>query len=806
MNNLRLALRSLAKSPGFTAVAALTLALGMGATTAFFSVLYGVVLRDPPYPEASRLVEIRNIWGGDSRNGGLISQAELFDFRERQRSFSGIGAAIRGRATLSQEQGAERVLLTRVSANLFPLLGVSPLLGRSFTTEEEKSGNDRSVILNYDFWQANFGGRENTLGQTIRLNGIEHTIIGIMPQGFSYAEPGTAVWKPLDLSSYGKADRDDRSIFAVARLAPNVSLTQARADLKRIAQQLRTDLPKAYPSDAQWSLTLHTMRHSQYGHLQTRLGALMAAAAAVLLIACVNVSIMFLLRAATRRREIMIRLALGAARRHIVGHLLAESAVICALGVLGGLVLAVFGMEVLKAFPPGEIPRLQEVALNGPVAAFTAAILLLVTVFIGLAPAASVLKTRINEGIAQTGRTTETPGAVRLREALTVMEIALAVLLLVGAGLTLRSLQGLLDVNLGFTTNQLLTFKTNLTESAYADVSRTNGFYDRLIAKIEALPGVTAVGSVSYLPLSTESHFASATPASGGASAGETPPTQQVGWRIVRGAYFENMRLSLLSGRYFDSTDQAGSQPTAIIDEELARRFWNDSAMALGQPLQFESSAGVETRTVVGIVRHVRHFGPGKPSLPDSYVPHTQYYQRGMYAVVKHAGSAEKLVPLVRAALAEVDPSVPMYFTETMEGRYDETLALPRFTAGLIGAFSTLALVLAGVGIFGVTAYSVSQRSREFGIRFSLGAPRSHVAGLVLGRVGRIALIGAALGGIAAFALAELMASVLFGVEPTDPVTLVTAAAVIGLTAIIASLVPLTRALRVNPVEALRTE
>jgi putative ABC transport system permease protein len=456
----------------------------------------------------------------------------------------------------------------------------------------------------------------------------------------------------------------------------------------------------------------------------------------------------------------------------------------------------------LQAFPPGEIPRLQEVALNGPVAIFTGAVLVVVTVLVGLAPAASVLKTRISEGITQTGRVTEGRSAVRMRETLTVVEIALAVLLLVSAGLTLRSLQNLLRVDLGFSTERVLSFKTNLVEGAYPNLERANRFYAEFSAKVAALPGVTSVGGVSYLPLGGESQFARAEPA-----AVPDATAQTVGWRVVRGAYFETMGLPLVRGRLFNDADRAGSVPVTIIDEDLARRFWPGANEVVGRQIRFSNDAKMATTcTVIGVVRAVRHSGPRDASLPNAYVPQAHVYQRGMFTVVKTASSPERLTPLIRAALAEVDPSVPMYFTATMERRYDDTVALPRFVAGLISAFSAFALLLAGVGIFGVTAYSVSQRTREFGIRFALGAQRAHVVGIVLGRVGRLALIGGVLGAVAAFQVAGLMQTLLFGVDPVDAPTLAVAVVTIAALALVATFIPLTRALRVNPIETLRAE
>jgi putative ABC transport system permease protein len=353
--------------------------------------------------------------------------------------------------------------------------------------------------------------------------------------------------------------------------------------------------------------------------------------------------------------------------------------------------------------------------------------------------------------------------------------------------------------DVGFATSQLFTFKTNLTAAAYPDLPHANRFYDQLTAKLEALPGVAAVAGVSYLPLSGESEFFSAAPV------GIAQPAATVAWRVVRGPYFSTMGSNLRKGRFFNDADRAGAPLVAIVDDAFARRFWPDEAAALGRSVRFGTGPDAQVRTIVGIVHHLKHFGPGQASLPEAFVPQAQFYKRGMYTVMK-TNTAASLAPLVRARLAEVDPAIPMYFIETMERRYAGTLALPRFTAGLVGTFSALALVLAGVGIFGVTAYSVAQRSREFGIRFALGAQRSHVVTLVLGRVGRLALLGGAIGGVAAYELAQLMGSLLFGVEPTDAPTLVAAAIVVAGTALAASLVPLARALRVNPADALRAE
>lgn len=808
MMELRYALRYLSRAPGFTAVAVVTLVLGMGANTAFFSVLYGVVLRQPSYPAAGRLVTVHNVLGGEAANGGRLSRAEVRDYQERQRAFEGLGAADLGRVTLTADKGAERVKLSHVTPNLFSILGVAPLRGRGFRSGEGKASDGLIAVLSHDFWQSNFAGAADILQRTVRLNGIEYGIVGVMPPGFSYPEPGVAAWMPLDVGPRDASDRGDHYLGAVGRLAPGLTAKDARLDLQRVARQLQKDMPGAYPADALWSIGLESLRQTQFGHMLLPLGVLMATAASVLLIACVNVATMSLLRAVVRRREIKIRLALGATRRHVIRQLVTESAVVCVLGAGGGLILAQAGLDALKLFAPGDIPRLAEVSISLPAALFTGIVLVLVTLIVGLAPAVIVARTRAFDGAITTTRSSDDRAATRLREAFTVMEIALAASLLICAGLTLRSLHGLGQVDLGFATENRFSFKTNLTARDYPDQARVDRFYGELTTKLESLPGTLSIGAISYLPLSGEAQAVDATPA--GPSSLREGEGIRVGWGIVRGRYFETMGLTLLQGRLFSPSDRPDSPRVAIVDDVLARRLWTSEAAAIGREVRLAAGpgagSGVETRTIVGVVRRVSHFGPGKESLPAAYVPQSQVYQRGMYTVIKTTGTPESLTSLVRAALASVDPSVPMYFTETVDARYDEALALPRFTAGLVSAFSTLALVLAGVGIFGVTAYAVGQRRREFGIRVALGAQPAHVCALVLGRVGLLAGAGVVLGAALALGLGGLMSGILFGVEPSDLPAMSAAMAAVALTALIASLAPLRHALRVNPAETLRAE
>ena len=806
MLDLRYAFRQLLRSPGFTAVALLTLALGMGVNAALFSVFHGVVLRQPPYPNAERLLTIHNLSVGNIASGGRLSRAEFRDYEGRQRAFAGMAASDLGRMTLtSTGEGhalAERVKVSRVTPNLFPLLGVQPARGRAFQAGDDSAG--ATAIISDQLWRTHFGGVDDILSRSVRLNGAEYAIVGVMPAGFGYPEPDMGAWTPMDLRPRDASDRSDHYLAAIGRLAPGTSADVAHLDLQRVARELQREAPDSYPADSAWSLGAETLRESHYGHMRLPLGLLMAAAAAVLLIACVNVAVMALLRALTRRREISIRLAIGASRRDLIRQLMTEALVLSALAAIAGIVIAQGAIAMVKVMAPPGIPRLQEVGVDGPTALFATGALVLVALMIGLAPALVALRMRAFAGAFPSNRSSDSRATARVRDALTVTEIALAASLLICAGLTVRSLQALVSVDLGFATERRFSFKTNLTEAAYPDQARVDLFYEQLTGRLAALPGTESIGAISYLPLSGEGQSTVAAPADVVGSGASSDIA--VGWGIVRGRYFETMDVALISGRLFSADDRPTSPPVAIVDDVLARRLWPTASEVVGQRVRFGSGPSRETRTVVGVVRHVSHVEPGTPSLPMAYAPQSQVYQRGMYTVMRTTSAPQVLVPAARAALAAVDPSVPMYFAETVAARYDAALALPRFTAGLVTAFSTLALLLAGVGIFGVTGYAVAQRTREFGIRLALGAPRAHVGALVLARVAALAAAGLGMGTALGLGLGSLMSGLLFGIEPGDPWTIAAVMGAIGLTAMLASLAPLRHAVRVNPAQTLRSE
>jgi len=777
----------------------------MAANTVFFSVLYGVVLRQPAYPDASRLVTIHNLSGGRLAYGGLLSRTEFRDYQERQRAFEGLAASDLGRMTLTStgdaDAHAERIKVSSVTANLFAILGVGAARGHGASPGDQRGAP--VAVLSHELWRSRFGGVEDILARTVRLNGVEYAIVGVMPAGFAYPEPDMGAWVPIDVSARGDSDRGDHYLAVIGRLAPGASMDAARLDLQRVAGELRHDLPGAYGADARWNIGAQSVRQTQFGRMLVPLGLVMAAATAVLLIACVNVAIMSLLRAVARRRELSIRFALGAARGDVIRQLLTEAAVLCVLGAAGGLLLAQVGLGIVKAFAPDDIPRLGEAAIDVPTALFTTAVLSIVTLVVGLAPAAVATRMSAVEGQIPTGRSSDGRTTTRLRDVLTVMEIALAASLLVCAGLTVRSLRALVGVDLGFATEQRFAFKTNLTERAYPDPARVERFYQQLAEKLGALPGTRSMGAISYLPLSGEGQAVSAAPT---ATRGREAAGLTVGWGIVRGSYFETMGITLLRGRLFSTDDRSSSPAVAIVDDVLARRLWTTEAAAIGQQVRLGTGPRAETRIVVGVVNHVSHLEPGKRSLPMAYAPQSQVYQRGMYTVIRTTIAKQAVMSAARAALASVDSSIPMYFAETVDARYDRAIALPRFTAGLVSAFSTLALVLAGVGIFGVTGYAVAQRTREFGIRFALGAQRRHVGALVLRRVVLLAGIGLAIGTAVGLGLGSLMSGILFGVEPGDPLTMAFVIGAVGVTAILASVSPLRRAVVVSPSETLRAE
>jgi predicted permease len=804
MRDLRHSLRVLRRSPAFTAVAVITLALGIGANTTLFSVIHAVLLRPLPYREPGQLFNVRDQSSVDAGDARLLSVPELFDLRERQRTLEGIGAFQSGMANLMLADGAARLGLARVTADMFPLLGVQPVLGRAFAESEEQAGADRVVVLSHGLWRSQFGGSRDVLGQTIRLNGEGHTVIGVMPAGFAYPYAGVALWKPLALGSRSQASRGNHGLFTLTRLKPGVSWRQAEQDLHRVRQAVEAEQPGAYPALDREKFGLTSLLEGSVGDVRRPLLILMAGALLVLLLACVNVANLLLVRASVRQKEMSLRLALGAGRIRVFGQLLVEGALLSGIGGVCGLLLAQLVLRAIVTLAPDGIPRLDEVRIDWLAVLFALATCAVVTVSISLAPALKAFRSRLSDAFTNLASRTEARALLRLREAMVTGQIAVSVLLLVSAGLLLQSFQRLLQDDLGFDTRRLLTFKVYPSAVDYPELGQVDQFYQRLFERIEMLPGVESVGGVSNVPLYDEWNSLGVAVRGIAGPAGEAEARIDIGPRYVRSRYFKTMGIRLLHGRLFDVTDSRSARPTAIVDERFARRFWRNAGEAVGHQMSFPGDA--DWRTIVGVVRSVKHYGPGVESQPEVYVPQSQSPQRGIFLAVRASVPPENLFPAIRACLAELDARIPIYNLATGESRFAGLVQKPRFIASLLTSFAVLALTLAAVGTFGVVSYSMRQRTREFGIRFALGAQKRDVIQLILGRVGWMAVAGIAVGLGCAVATTRLMTSLLFGVTPLHATTFVTASAAVAVVTLLGGAWPTLLAVRIKPSEALRYE
>ena len=804
MNDLKFAFRQLRKNPGFTAVAVLTLALGIGANTALFSVIHAVLLKPLPYREPGQLFNVRDQSAVDARDARLLSAPELFDFRERQRTLEGIAAVQPGMANLVLADGAARLGLARVTANLFTLLGVQPMLGRGFARGEEEAGADRVVVLSHGLWLSRFGGSRDVLGQTIRLNGEGHTVIGVMPAAFAYPHSGVAMWKPLALGGRNEASRGNHWLFALARLKPGVSWRQAEQDLHRIRQEVEAEQPGAYPPLDREKFGLISLLEGSVGNVRRPLLILMGGALLVLLLACVNVANLLLVRASVRQKEMSLRLALGAGRSRVFRQLLVEGALLSGIGGGCGLLLAQLVLKAIATLAPDGIPRLDEVRLDRLAVLFALATCAVVAVSISLAPALKAFRSRLTDAFTSLAGRTEARGLLRLREAMVTGQIAVSVLLLVSAGLLLQSLQRLLRDDLGFDSRRILTFKVYPPAADYPEFGQVDHFYQRLFEKIEGLPGVESVGGVSNVPLYDEWNSVGVAVRGIRGPAGEAEARIDIGPRYVCSHYFETMGIRLLHGRFFEVNDSRIAPPVAIVDERFARHFWLDTGEALGHQMSFPGDA--DGRTIVGVVRSVKHYGPGVTTQPEVYLPQSQSPQRGLFLAVRASVPPENLTPAIRVCLAELDASIPLYNLATEESRFASLVQKPRFLASLLTSFAALALTLATVGTFGVVSYSMRQRTREFGIRFALGAQKRDVMRLVLGRVGWMVVAGITAGLGCAVATTRLMASLLFGVTALNAATFITASAAVAVVTLLGCAWPALLAARINPSEALRCE
>lgn len=799
--DLRYGVRMLWQSPGFTIVALLALTLGIGANSAIFSVVNSVLLRPLDYEESENLLILSE--RSQVLEGMSISYPNFSDWRDQNQVFEQLAVYRRQSYNLTGAGDPEYLLGGMVSASLFPALRLEPALGRTFTSEEDRPGGDQVVLLTHGLWQRRFGSDPNILGQTLTLNSKTYTVIGVMPAGFVFPNR-VELWVPVGQES-GQQSWLERGnhpgLYGVARLKPGVTLDQARADLDTIAVRLEQQYPQSNTGNR---VSITPMLERAVSDIRPALLVLMGAVAFVLLIACANVANLLLARAASRQKEFAIRSALGAGRVRLVRQLLTESALLSIVGGALGLLLAVWGVKLIIGINPDGIPRASEISLDARVVFFTFAVSFVTGIVFGVVPAWYASKPDMNETLKDAGR--GSTGGVhrqRFRNALVVAEVALALVLLIGGGLMIRSFYSLQQVHPGFEVSNLLTFQFTLPRDKYSEQQQRINFYRQVTDHIATMPGVESVGLATGLPLGNNGNQTSFTvEGQPEPEPGQRPLTEVVN---ISPEYFNTMQMTLLKGRTFNEQDTATSPKVLVIDETFANRHWPDEE-AVGKHVRF-GGPGNPPSTVVGIVRRVKMDGLDTDSnRVQAYFPYTQNTWNSMSVVVRTAGDPESLTSSLRQQVLSIDKDQPIYNIRTMQSIREEVMAPQRLNVLLLGIFASVALILAAVGIYGVMSYAVTQRTHEMGIRLALGARPADVLKLVIGQGMKVAIIGIVIGLTGAFLLTRLMSSLLFGVSATDPITFVTIAALLTIIALLANYIPARRATRVSPIIALRYE
>ena len=806
-HDLRYGARTLWKNPGFTAVAVFALALGIGANTAIFSVVNAVLFRPLPFADPERIVRlyVTSEWSRDG-SGGTFSHPNFLDFRERSRSLQYVAGYV-GSGGFIRDGVAEpeRVTGAAVSADAFHLLGVEPLVGRWFTVEEDRPDAPPTMVISYDLWKRRYNGDPNVVGRDVKFAG-DRKIIGVMPSGFAFPLGGqnpTDYWMPLSHSYSVQQSTGKRgSVFmdVVGKLAPGVTLEEARAELSSIARDLEAEYPAA---NANRGVRVAPMHDELVREVRPALLVLLGAVGFVLLIACANVANLLLSRANARAREMAVRTALGATRGRILRQLLTESLLLAFLGGAAGLLVALWGVDLLVAAGPSSVPRLGQVALDAYVLAFTFLVSIATGVLFGLAPALQISRPNLNETLKDGGRgSTEGGARGRVRNLLAVSEVALSLVLLVGAGLFIKSFVRLVTSDPGYRTDRLLVLTIPLS-SKYSKPEEQSEFFRQLVARVTGLEGIEAAGATTTLPLAETDIVHDFKIAGRPVPAPGMEPTARYG--VVTPGFFDTVGMRMRVGRGFTDADTAGAPNVVVVNEAFAEKFFPGED-AVGQRL-LSASEGHRDGVIVGVVGDVRQFALDEPPVPHFYVSQFQQPDDSMYFVVRTSvADPRQLVPAVRRAVAELNPEQIIWQTRTMEELLSKSVAARRFSVVLLVTFAALALVLAALGVFGVMTYVVSQRTHEIGIRLALGADRRDVLRLVLGRGLKLALIGVGAGLLAALALTRVVAELLYGVSATDPSVFALVGLLLAAVAVAACYVPARRAMRVDPMAALRYE
>jgi putative ABC transport system permease protein len=806
LRDLRFALRNLRKHPTFSTVAVLTIALGIGANTAIFSVVNGVLLRDLPYDQPEELVRI---WSTNMERGvplEFMSPPDIADYQDQNRTFADIAAYSEAElAMIDRDDAAIKVTGTWAGDNLFSVLGASALVGRTFLPEDGEAGAPKVMVLGHNFWQNRFGGDAAVIGQTLVVEGESYSVVGVMPSGFDF--PGnSSFWLNRYLLAY--PGRYARWMDVVGRMGPGVGIEGARADFVAIASRLEDQYPG---TNRAYETTLVPLHEAVVGETRAPLFILLGATGFLLLIACANVTNLLLARMADRGREIAVRTAMGAGRLRLSRQMLTESMVLAGVGAVAGLLLAAVGIDALIALGPENLPRLDEVRFDRNVFLFTLGSTLLTGLLFGLAPVLRLATIDVQRTLKEGGRgATIGSGRERLRNGLVMAEIALAVMVVVGAGLLVRSFSRLVETDPGFDTQGVLTLQVEVPTGGYRDNPAVADYHGMLTQRLSDVPGVESVAATAALPFANEVPFLGnfAVQDRAAPMQGEEPTAH---YRQITPGYFRTMGIDLVEGREFDLQDDRTARGVVVINESLARRYFPDEDpigrtidglpphIALGGFL-------VNEFEIVGIVEDVKYFGLAEGTLPSLYMPIAQAPFRRMSFTIRTAGVPEGMIAAIRNEIVTIDPTVPIARIQTMERILSDSVARDRFSMWLLTLFAGIALVLASVGIYGVTSYSISQRTAEMGIRMAVGATAQDVVRLVMVNGVKLALGGVALGLLGAAALSRIMASQLYTLGATDPVTFGGVALVLVVVALTATYIPAFRAARIDPVLAIQGE
>ncbi|HEY4356606.1 MAG TPA: ABC transporter permease [Acidobacteriaceae bacterium] len=819
VQDLRRALRALAAAPMFTVAAILSLAIGIGANTAIFSIVDGLLLRPLPYSDAERLVILWNRSPGLNIAEDWFSTAQYFDIRNGHHGLEQVALAIGGNYNLTGSGEPERVGTIRISSSLLPMLGQRPALGRVFVPEEDLPGRNTTAVLSYGTWARRFGSDPNILGKKVILNGVSYEVVGVMPRSFSLprevmptldgAEQAD-ILLPLPLPANAAQNRDHEDYNIMGKLKPGVSVQQAQAEMDTITAHLRQQFPEVYPPNGGLTFGIVPLLEQVVGNVRRTLYMLLGAVGFVLLIACVNLANLQLSRAVARQKEIAVRTALGASRARIVRQLLTESALLAFAGGAAGIAIAVLALHWVRLLGPQSVPRMSDIGIGLPALAFTFLVCVLSTMLFGLAPAMRASRLDVQAALQDTSRTSSGVSAIwgrgiNLRRSLVIAEIALCAMLLIGAGLLIRSFVRVRDVDPGFEPHHALTLELTMTGERYKDKNAVLAAYHELWQRLERLPGVTSAGAVTSLPLSQMFAWGPIT-----VEGRVSPPGEKfinADTRMASGHYFQAMGIPLGEGRLFSDDDVADKPRVALIDDNMTQQLWPNQD-PVGK--RFHIGSINETTspwiTVVGVVGRVKQYTLDSDSRIAFYLPQTQYVTRAMNVVMRSNSDPLALAGAVKQQIREINPDLPIYNLSTMQERFNKSLARRRFTMLVLGTFAAISLGLAVIGIYGLIVYLVGQGSREVGIRLALGATRANIMAMIIRGGMTLALWGTGIGIVGALGISRWMRSLLFGVGAGDAVTFIAVPALLACIAFLASYIPARRASRIDPITSLRCE